>query len=132
MNFVHEIADQARRVAVDLLNGGGIERDAPWSPDVPEGLRQDMPDLFDRFPIVFPWEKPSPVDPALHIVWLLDSTFLPASHRVLLTMRYRHCLQETAPRLGSGICRSILHQEQRQRYQQGRGPDCRQTGHQLR
>lgn len=33
-----------------------------------------MPDLFDRFPIVLPWTKAQPVDPALHTVWVLDNT----------------------------------------------------------
>ena len=74
MNFVHEIVDQGRRVTVDMLTGGGIERDSPFSPDVPEDLRQWLPDLFDRYPIVFPWSKPQPVDPALHTVWIWDNT----------------------------------------------------------
>ena len=65
MNFLHELVDQGRRLAVDAMSGGGIERDAPFSPDVPEDLRNWLPDLFDRFPIVLPWEKPKPVDPAL-------------------------------------------------------------------
>ncbi len=74
MNFLHEIADQGRRTVVDVLSGGGIERDSPHSPDVPEDLRQWLPDLFDRFPVVLPWEKPKPVDPALDNVWILDNT----------------------------------------------------------
>ena len=74
MNFLHELVDQGRRLAVDAMSGGGIERDAPFSPDVPEDLRNWLPDLFDRFPIVLPWEKPKPVDPALHNVWILDNT----------------------------------------------------------
>ena len=52
MNFLHEVVDQGRRATVDALSGGGIERDAPFSPDVPPDLREWMPDLFDRFPIV--------------------------------------------------------------------------------
>lgn len=28
----------------------------------------------DRFPVVFPWSKPQPVDPALHTVWIWDNT----------------------------------------------------------
>ncbi|WPH04192.1 phosphatidate phosphatase app1 [Acrodontium crateriforme] len=74
MNFLREVMDQGRRVTVDVLNGGGIDNDSPWSPEVPEDLREWLPDLFDRFPIVFPWHHPTPVDPALHTVWLLDNT----------------------------------------------------------
>ena len=74
MNFVHEIVDVGRRATVDALSGGGIERDSPFSPDVDEDLRQWLPDLFDRFPITFPWSKPQPVDPALHTVWIWDNT----------------------------------------------------------
>ncbi|KAM0710312.1 hypothetical protein Q7P35_002674 [Cladosporium inversicolor] len=74
MNFFREVVSQGRRVAVDVLHAGGIERSSPWSPDVPEELRSWLPDLFDRFPITFPWEKPKPVDPALHNVWILDNT----------------------------------------------------------
>ena len=74
MDFFHEITTQARRTAVDLLNGEEIENDSPFSPDVPEDLRSWLPDLFDRFPIVLPWSKPEPLDPALHNVWLLDNT----------------------------------------------------------
>ena len=74
MNFLSEIASQGRRIAVEALSAGGIERDSPFSPEVPEDLREWLPDLFDRFPVVLPWEKPKPVDPALHNVWLLDNT----------------------------------------------------------
>jgi hypothetical protein len=54
MNFFREIASQGRRVAVDILHAGNIERSSPWSPDVPEELTAWLPDLFDRFPITFP------------------------------------------------------------------------------
>jgi len=54
MNFFREIASQGRRVAVDILHAGNIERSSPWSPDVPEELTSWLPDLFDRFPITFP------------------------------------------------------------------------------
>ncbi|KAK3697632.1 hypothetical protein LTR37_017371 [Vermiconidia calcicola] len=74
MNFINEIVSQGRRIIVDTFSGGGIERDAPFSPEIPEDLRQWLPDLFDRFPIVFPWQKPVPVDPALHNVWIFDNT----------------------------------------------------------
>ena len=74
MNFLHEIVDIGRRATVDALSGGGIERDSPFSSDVPEDLREWLPDLFDRFPIVLPWSKPQPVDPALHTVWIWDNT----------------------------------------------------------
>lgn len=74
MEFVQEVVNQGRRIAVDVLNGGGIERDSQFSPDVPDSLSSWLPDLFDRFPIVLPWEKPKPVDPALHNVWILDNT----------------------------------------------------------
>jgi hypothetical protein len=96
MNFFREVVSQGRRVAVDVLHAGGIERSSPWSPDVPEELTSWLPDLFDRFPITFPyvcrkllspvsrykltrsayhrWEKARPVDPALHNVWILDNT----------------------------------------------------------
>ena len=53
MNFFKEVVSQGRRVAVDVLHAGGIERSSPWSPDVPEELRSWLPDLFDRFPITF-------------------------------------------------------------------------------
>ena len=78
MNFLHEIVDQGRRATVDVFSGGGIERDSEFSPDVPDGLREWLPDLFDRFPIVLPWEKPQLVDPALHNVWILDNTAFPS------------------------------------------------------
>lgn len=74
MNFVHEVVDVGRRTAVDALSGGGIERDCPFSPDVPEDLRSWLPDIFDRFPITFPWSKPQPIDPAIHTVWIWDNT----------------------------------------------------------
>ena len=74
MNFLQEIVSQGRRTTVDLFSWGGIEKDSPFSPEVPEDLREWLPDLFDRFPIVFPWEKPKPVDPALHNVWIMDNT----------------------------------------------------------
>jgi hypothetical protein len=74
MNFLTEVWDQGRRAVVDVFSFGGIERDSPDSPNVPEDLRSWLPDLFDRFPVVFPWEKPKPVDPALHNVWILDNT----------------------------------------------------------
>ena len=74
MNFLHEIVDQGRRATAEVLSGGAIDKDAPFSPDVPDDLREWLPDLFDRFPIVLPWSKPSPVDPALHNVWILDNT----------------------------------------------------------
>jgi hypothetical protein len=54
MNFLREVVSQGRRVAVDVLHAGGIERSSPWSPDVPEELTVWLPDLFDRFPITFP------------------------------------------------------------------------------
>lgn len=74
MNFIHEVADQGRRAVVETFSGGGIKKDSPFSPDVPDDLRGWLPDLFDRFPIVFPWQKPQPVDPALHNVWIMDNT----------------------------------------------------------
>lgn len=42
--------------------------------EVPEDLVHWLPDLLDRFPLVLPWEKPKPVDPALHNVWILNNT----------------------------------------------------------
>ena len=45
-----------------------------FSPDVPEDVRQWMPDIFDRFPIVLPWASPQPVDPSQHQVWIFDNT----------------------------------------------------------
>lgn len=74
MDFLREALDQGRRVAVDAMHGGDIEASSPYSPEVPEDLRSWLPDLFDRFPIVLPWEKPKPIDPALHNVWILDNT----------------------------------------------------------
>lgn len=74
MNFLNEVWSQGRRATVDVFSGGGIEKDSPFSPEVPDDLQQWLPDLFDRFPVVFPWQKPTPVDPALHNVWILDNT----------------------------------------------------------
>ncbi|KAF2717254.1 hypothetical protein K431DRAFT_233580 [Polychaeton citri CBS 116435] len=74
MNFLRGLAEQGRRATVDLLHGEEIERDSPFSPEVPDELREWLPDLFDRFPVVLPWEKSQPVDPALHEVWLYDNT----------------------------------------------------------
>ncbi len=74
MNFLHDLFDSGRRTVVQVFSAGGIARDSPNSPDVPEDLRSWLPDLFDRFPIVFPWQKALPVDPALHNVWILDNT----------------------------------------------------------
>ncbi|TKA77460.1 hypothetical protein B0A55_04759 [Friedmanniomyces simplex] len=74
MDLVWDVVDQGRRATVDLLHGHEIDHSAPFSPDVPEDLRNWLPDLFDRFPIILPWEKPKPVDPALHNVWILENT----------------------------------------------------------
>ena len=74
MDLLREVWDQGRRATVDVLSSGGIERDSPFSPDVPDDLRNWLPDLFDRFPVVLPWERPQPVDPALHSIWILDNT----------------------------------------------------------
>ncbi|KAM0715775.1 hypothetical protein Q7P37_008289 [Cladosporium fusiforme] len=73
MAFFQEMLSQGRRATVDLLHAGGIARSSPWSPDVPEELTSWLPDLFDRFPITFPWDSPKPVDPALHNVWIMDN-----------------------------------------------------------
>ena len=85
MDFFKDVWDQGRRAAVDVLHGSSIDHSSPHSPDVPEDLRQTMPDLYDRFPIVMPWEKAQPIDPALHNVWLLDNTAFrtpqPGDHR---------------------------------------------------
>ncbi|KAK1817454.1 hypothetical protein LTR12_008094 [Friedmanniomyces endolithicus] len=85
MDLVWDVVDQGRRAAVDLLHGQQIDHSSPFSPDVPEDLRNWLPDLFDRFPITLPWEKPRPVDPALHNVWILDNTAFrtpaPGDHR---------------------------------------------------
>jgi hypothetical protein len=74
MDFLKDVVDHTRRVAVDALQNRSIESSSPYSPDVPEELRFSMPDLFDRFPFVWPWAKAQPVDPALHTVWILDNT----------------------------------------------------------
>lgn len=74
MGFLNEITNQARRTAVDLVCGEDIEKCTPFSPEVPEDLTSWLPDLFDRFPIVFPWSKPKSIDPNEHNVWLLDNT----------------------------------------------------------
>ncbi|KAF2169773.1 hypothetical protein M409DRAFT_20187 [Zasmidium cellare ATCC 36951] len=74
MDFLKEVVDVGRRATVDALQSSQIDEDSPFSPEVPEELRSFMPDLFDRFPLVFPWNKAEPVDPALHTVWLLDNT----------------------------------------------------------
>ncbi|WPB06054.1 uncharacterized protein RHO25_010710 [Cercospora beticola] len=73
-SFVKDVFDVGRRAAVDVLESASINHDAPHSPEVPEELRAFMPDLFDRFPIVWPWTKSIPVDPALDTVWILDNT----------------------------------------------------------
>lgn len=101
MDFLWDIANQGRRAAVDLLHSHEITNDAPYSPDVPEDLREWLPDLFDRFPIVLPWEKPKPVDPALHNVWILDNTAFrtpaPGDHRPGLAKPQNHDV--TKPKL---------------------------------
>lgn len=74
MDFLKEVADVGRRATVDILQSTGIEDDSPFSPEVPDHLRHNMPDLFDRFPLVFPWTKTQSIDPALHTVWILDNT----------------------------------------------------------
>nr|POE93291.1 hypothetical protein CFP56_19303 [Quercus suber] len=74
MELLRDVLEQGRRATAEALSGGGIEHDSPHSPEVPEDLRQWLPDIFDRFPIVFPWEGDKPIDPAFHSVWLLDNT----------------------------------------------------------
>nr|POE99336.1 phosphatidate phosphatase app1 [Quercus suber] len=74
MNLLRDVLEQGRRATAEVLSGGGIEHDSPHSPEVPEDLRQWLPDIFDRFPIVLPWDTDKPIDPALHAVWLLDNT----------------------------------------------------------
>ncbi|GAB1727939.1 hypothetical protein NU195Hw_g6242t1 [Hortaea werneckii] len=74
MGFFRELTDQARRTTVDIMHGAEIEKDCPFSPEVPDDLRSWLPDLFDRYPIVLPWSKSKPIDPALHNIWLLDNT----------------------------------------------------------
>lgn len=85
MNILRDVLEQGRRATSDVLNGSNIEHDSPHSPEVPDDLREWLPDIFDRFPIVLPWEKPRPIDPALHSVWLLDNTAFrtpqPGDHR---------------------------------------------------
>ncbi|KAK3113414.1 hypothetical protein LTR53_009316 [Teratosphaeriaceae sp. CCFEE 6253] len=103
MELLRDVVDQGRRAAVDLLHGQQINHSAPFSPDVPEDLRNWLPDLFDRFPIVLPWEKARPVDPALHSVWILDNTAFrtpaPGDHRPNLAKLQSH--HDTQPRLTS-------------------------------
>ena len=74
MDFLRDVLDQGRRATVDVLSGRQIDRSAPYSPDVPEHLREWLPDLFDRFPVVLPWQEPRQIDPALHTVWIMDNT----------------------------------------------------------
>ncbi|KAF2862180.1 hypothetical protein K470DRAFT_243810 [Piedraia hortae CBS 480.64] len=74
MTFLYDVLQQGRRAVVQALNGASIEHDAPFSPDVPDDLREWLPDLFDRFPVVLPWARAEPVDPALHNVWIFDNT----------------------------------------------------------
>ncbi|KAK5114372.1 hypothetical protein LTR62_002624 [Meristemomyces frigidus] len=81
MDFVREVIDQGHRAAVDLLQGNHIDNSSPWSPDVPEDLRHWLPDLLDRFPLVPPWEKPKPIDPALDNVWIMGNTAFPMPAR---------------------------------------------------
>nr|OQO31949.1 hypothetical protein B0A51_00289 [Rachicladosporium sp. CCFEE 5018] len=74
MDFFNELTSQGRRALVDATSFGAIERSSPWSPDVDAELRHAMPDLFDRFPINWPWTPIKLIDPALHSVWILDNT----------------------------------------------------------
>ncbi|KAK4553428.1 hypothetical protein LTR86_009485 [Recurvomyces mirabilis] len=103
MEFVREVLDQGHRAAVDLLQGGHIEHSSPWSPDVPEDLRHWLPDLLDRFPLVMPWERPKPVDPALHNVWIFDNTAfrMPAAGDNRAELAEQQDPNDTKPRLAS-------------------------------
>ncbi|KAF2764870.1 hypothetical protein EJ03DRAFT_355415 [Teratosphaeria nubilosa] len=74
MDWANAFYDHTHRLAVDALNGEAIEKSSHWSPDVPDDLREWLPNLFDRFPIVWPWSKPQPIDPALHKIWIFDNT----------------------------------------------------------
>ncbi|KAK5699879.1 hypothetical protein LTR97_006012 [Elasticomyces elasticus] len=103
MDYLWSALEQPRRLAVDLLHSHEIDNSSPWSPEVPEDLREWLPDLFDRFPIVWPWEQAKPVDPAIHNVWILDNTAFrtpaPGDHRRDLAKLRDH--NATKPRLVS-------------------------------
>ncbi|KAF1825206.1 uncharacterized protein K489DRAFT_377756 [Dissoconium aciculare CBS 342.82] len=77
-SILKDALEHGRRTTIELLHGRSIKKNAPQSADVPRNLSKRMPNLFDRFPMVFPWQRRSlPVDPTKHAVWLLDNTAFP-------------------------------------------------------
>lgn len=66
--------EAAQNVALDVVDGSLIHKESPFSPDVPEHLAHNMPDLTGRLSFTFPWTKPSAIDPANDYVWILDNT----------------------------------------------------------
>ena len=66
--------EAGHQLAVSAVNGPMINKDAPFSPEVPPDLKNSMPDLMDRFCFVFPGLKAKQADPEEHAVWLLDNT----------------------------------------------------------
>jgi hypothetical protein len=75
-----------RRTVVNGLEYLGINKPSKYSPEVPSDLSKDMPDLFERLPLMFPWDKSQPVDPTQHTVWILDNT---AFRKIKLSRRAR-------------------------------------------
>ncbi|SMY28876.1 unnamed protein product [Zymoseptoria tritici ST99CH_1A5] len=72
------------RLRRSTSNAFGIfqsNKQAKYSPEVPSDLSKEMPDLFERLPRMFPWDKSRPVDPEEHTVWLLDNTAFQTQER---------------------------------------------------
>ncbi|KAL9067563.1 MAG: hypothetical protein Q9157_006767 [Trypethelium eluteriae] len=66
--------DASHQMAVSAIDGPMINKDAPFSPEVPSDLKKSMPDLMDRFSFKWPGSKPKDANPEDHAVWLLDNT----------------------------------------------------------
>jgi hypothetical protein len=78
---------------VNTLERLSINKPAKYSPEVTPDLSKDMPDLFDRLPLMFPWDKSQPVDPDQHTVWILDNTAFETPSR-----RLKHLKKPRPPR----------------------------------
>ncbi|KAI9691284.1 MAG: hypothetical protein M1820_009782 [Bogoriella megaspora] len=78
MEYLNQLGTAALKagheLAVNVVNGHEINKDAPFSPEVPLDLKNSMPDLLDRFCLVLPGDHSKPVDPEKHSVWILDNT----------------------------------------------------------
>ncbi|KAI9694504.1 MAG: hypothetical protein M1822_000120 [Bathelium mastoideum] len=78
MEHLKKLGDEAlaagHQLAVGVVDSSLIDKDAPFSPEVPLDLKKSMPDLMDRFAFVWPGSKPKDANPEDHAVWLLDNT----------------------------------------------------------